>query len=672
MPLFSHGFLRVAVASPRVTVANPAANAKAILELLGQAEKQSVAITVFPELCLTGYTCADLFGHQTLQTAALAALREVCQCTRENYHGLAIVGLPWIEGTSLFNVAAVVHRGSVLGLVPKSYLPNYKEFYEHRWFAPAAKVTNSFAEFDGKSVLFGTDLLFKAVDVPGCVLGVEICEDLWMPIPPSSLQAIHGATILANPSASTELIGKVNYRKELVSQQSGRCLAAYLYAGSGVTESTTDVIFGGHSLIAEAGSILAESKRFERNSQLTVADIDLDRLQGDRQRQSSFSDAAYYGLTSENAFRIIEFKLEPCAWKAGDTLQRQVDPHPFVPSTGKDRDERCAEVFQLQTAGLAKRLEVVGAVPLTIGVSGGLDSTLALLVGCQTLDLLKRDRQQLTGFIMPGFGSTEKTKSLAHELIGHMGVKIKEANICELCLEEMRQLGHQPFGINLAGLDVHTLTEKLKSIPNDKRHDLIFENVQARMRTSLLMNAGFVVGTGDLSELALGWCTYNGDQISMYNPNVGVPKTLVRFLIRWVAEHYYQGKPLQTLLHQIADQVITPELLPMGPGGTEVQSTEASVGPYELQDFYLYHFLRFGFNPQKLLFLAGQAQFDQPYSEVERQRWLKVFLKRFFANQFKRSCMPDGPKIGSVSLSPRGDWRMPSDASVEAWLKEIE
>jgi NAD+ synthase (glutamine-hydrolysing) len=315
---------------------------------------------------------------------------------------------------------------------------------------------------------------------------------------------------------------------------------------------------------------------------------------------------------------------------------------------------------------------MVGSVPLTIGISGGLDSTLALLVACQTLDLLNRDRHQLTGFIMPGFGSTEKTKSLAQELVEHMGVKVKEANIRELCLEEMRQLGHQPFGIDLTGLDVNTLTEKLKTIPHDKRHDLVFENVQARMRTSLLMNAGFVVGTGDLSELALGWCTYNGDQISMYNPNVGVPKTLVRFLIRWVAEHHYQGKPLQKLLHQIADQVITPELLPMGHDGTDVQSTEASVGPYELQDFYLYHFLRFGFNPKKLLFLAGQAQFDQPYSEAERQMWLKVFLKRFFANQFKRSCMPDGPKIGSVSLSPRSDWRMPSDASVEAWLKEME
>lgn len=671
MPMFSHGFLRVAVACPRVTVANPAANVQAIIELLQRAKQQAVAVTVFPELCLTGYTCADLFGHQTLQAAALAALRDICQFTRESYHGVAIVGLPWLDGASLFNVAAVIHRGSLLGIVPKSYLPNYKEFYEHRWFAPADKVTNSFVDFDGKGIPFGTDLLFKAADLPGCIIGVEICEDLWMPIPPSSLQAIHGAIILANPSASTELIGKANYRKDLVSQQSGRCLAAYLYAGSGVTESTTDVIFGGHSLIAESGSILAESARFERSNQLTVADIDLDHLQSDRQRQPSFSDAAYYGLTSESLFRTIDFELKPSTWRTGDKLERRVDPHPFVPGAGKDRDERCAEVFQLQTAGLAKRLEVVGPIPLTIGVSGGLDSTLALLVACQTLDLLKRDRQQLTGFIMPGFGSTDKTKSLAHELIAQMGVKVKEASIRDLCLEEMKQLDHQPFGIDLTGLDVKSLTEKLKTIPNDKRHDLIFENVQARMRTSLLMNAGFVVGTGDLSELALGWCTYNGDQISMYNPNVGVPKTLVRFLIRWVAEYYYREKPLQKLLHQIADQVITPELLPMGPGGTEVQSTEASVGPYELQDFYLYHFLRFGFAPQKLLFLAGQAKFDQPYSEEDRKKWLKVFLKRFFANQFKRSCMPDGPKVGSVSLSPRGDWRMPSDASAEAWLDEL-
>lgn len=667
MPLFHQGLLRVAVASPRVVVADPQANLHAIVELLKQAEEQSVAITVFPELCLTGYTCGDLFNHSTLQQAALDALNELLQQSGLQYSGLFIVGLPWAIDGSLFNVAAVISRGELLGIVPKSYLPNYKEFYEQRWFAHASKLCVTEVDFNGRPIPCGIDLLFACSDIPGALVGVEICEDLWMPIPPSSLQALHGATILANLSASTEVIGKATYRKSLVSQQSARCLAGYLYAASGVTESTTDVIFSGHGLIAESGTMLAETPRFQRDSQLTIADLDLDKLQIDRRQQPSFADASQYGLMHPHQFRRIGFELKPRAWKSSDKLNRRVDPHPFVPSSGADRDERCAEVFSLQTAGLAKRLEVVGKVPLTLGVSGGLDSTLALLVACQTLDLLQQPRSQLTGFIMPGFGSTDKTKGMAHQLIQQLGVQVKEIDIRPLCLDEMKLLGHQPFGIDLNNLDVNNLMEKLKVVPKDKRHDLIFENVQARRRTALLMNSGFVVGTGDLSELALGWCTYNADQISMYNPNVGVPKTLVRYLIRWVAEHHYAGKPLQKLLHSIADQVITPELLPMGAGG-EVQSTEASVGPYELQDFYLYHFLRFGFSPDKLLFLASQATFDQPYSEDERQHWLTLFLKRFFANQFKRSCMPDGPKIGSVSLSPRGDWRMPSDASVNAWL----
>lgn len=667
MPLFHQGLLRVAVASPRVVVADPQANLQAIVDVLKQAEEQAVAITVFPELCLTGYTCGDLFNHITLQQAALRALIELRTWSDLQHTGLVIVGMPWAIDGSLFNMAAVLSRGHLLGLVPKSYLPNYKEFYEQRWFAHASKLNVTEVQFDGATIPCGTDLLFACSDVPEAIVGVEICEDLWMPVPPSSIQALHGATILANLSASTEVIGKSTYRRSLVSQQSARCLAGYLYAASGVTESTTDVVFSGHGLIAESGTMLAEAQRFRRDNQLTVADMDLEKLQIDRRQQPSFADAAQYGLVHPHQFRRIAFELRPRGWKHSDTLRRRVDPHPFVPSAGSDRDERCAEVFSLQTAGLAKRLEVVGKVPLTLGVSGGLDSTLALLVACQTLDLLQRPRCELTGFIMPGFGSTDKTKGLAHTLITELGVQIKEIDIRQLCLDEMKLLGHHPFGMELGHDDVATVMNKLKAIPKDKRHDLVFENVQARRRTALLMNGGFVVGTGDLSELALGWCTYNGDQISMYNPNVGVPKTLVRFLIRWVAEHLYAGKPLQALLNTIADQVITPELLPTGEG-QDVQSTEASVGPYELQDFYLYHFLRFGYTPAKLLFLASQASFDVPYSEAERQQWLKVFLKRFFANQFKRSCLPDGPKIGSVSLSPRGDWRMPSDASAAAWL----
>lgn len=667
MPLYHEGLLRVAAASPRVTVASPTKNLHAITEMLGQAEAASCAVTVFPELCLTGYTCGDLFQQSQLQQASLDALRELLLYTSQRYSGIAIVGLPWAIDGCLFNVAAVVHRGTLLGLVPKSYLPNYKEFYEQRWFAAASKLSVDEVLFDGKYIPVGTDLLFSVSDVPGLVLGVEICEDLWMPVPPSSIQALHGATLLVNLSASTEVIGKVNYRRSLVAQQSGRCLAAYVYSASGVTESTTDVIFSGHNLIAETGSILAESKRFERHGQLTIADIDVEKLQFDRRQQASFGDAAHYGFSSPLDYRRVTVELKPRAWKSSDTLHRTVSPHPFVPSAGSDRDERCAEVFQLQTAGLAKRLETVGKVPLTIGVSGGLDSTLSLLVICQTLDLLQRPHSELTGFIMPGFGSTDKTREMAHQLLEHLGVKSKEIDICQLCFDEMKQLGHAPFGIDLNSTDMTSFKEKLKTLPKEKRNDLVFENVQARRRSSLLMNAGFVIGTGDLSELALGWCTYNADHMSMYNPNVGVPKTLVRYLIRWIADHRYAGQPLQQLLHNIADQVISPELLPTSASG-EVQSTEASVGPYELQDFYLYHFLRFGFSPTKLLFLASQAKFDKPYSEAEREQWLKLFLKRFFTNQFKRSCLPDGPKIGSVSLSPRGDWRMPSDASPEAWL----
>ncbi|MFO0816034.1 MAG: NAD(+) synthase [Gemmatales bacterium] len=668
MPLFHHGFLRVAVASPRVSVANPSANVQAILQLLKQAEAASVAVTVFPELCLTGYTCSDLFQHQSLQQAAFQALHDIQDATRQQYTGLCIVGLPWAIDTALYNVAAVVHQGELLGIVPKSYLPNYKEFYEQRWFASASKLLVTEVPHQGKSIPCGIDLLFSASDVPGLTVGVEICEDLWMPVPPSSLQALHGATVLANLSASTEVIGKATYRRSLVSQQSARCLGAYLYAASAVTESTTDVIFSGHGIIAEAGTVLAEGERFQRTNQLTIADIDLEKLQFDRRQQASFSDASHFGLVTPYQFRHISFELKPRPSKTGESLQRRVDPHPFVPKSGPDRDERCAEVFSLQTAGLAKRLEVVGKTPLTLGVSGGLDSTLALLVACQTLDILQQPRSRLTGYIMPGFGSTSTTKSLAHQLLQHLGVPAREMDIRLLCLEEMKQLGHSPFGIALDNMSVDTLMPKLAEVPRDKRHDLVFENVQARMRTSLLMNGGFVIGTGDLSELALGWCTYNGDQISMYNPNVGVPKTLVRYLIRWVAGHHYAGQPLEALLHSIADQVITPELLPTSKTG-EVQSTEASVGPYELQDFYLYHFLRFGFSRSKLLFLASQARFDVPYTESERAQWLDVFLKRFFVNQFKRSCLPDGPKVGSVSLSPRGDWRMPSDASGQAWLE---
>jgi NAD+ synthase (glutamine-hydrolysing) len=671
MALTHLGFVRVAAATPRVSVADPAANARAIFECLETCRQHQAALAAFPELCLTGYTCGDLFGHARLLQTARAALDEVVEKSQSAFSGVIIVGLPLAAEGRLYNVAAVVHQGQILGFVPKTYLPTYKEFYESRWFSSGGRAVPDSVRWGSQDIPFGANLVFIADDVPGLALGVEICEDLWMPTPPSSHLALQGASVLVNPSASTELVGKVSYRRLLVASQSGRCVAGYIYAGSGVHESTTDVVFGGHSLIAENGVILKESERFARQGTVIVADLDLERLMGDRIRQGTFGDAAVLDPGQVQASRKVRFRLQPKTWPVGERLQRVVDAHPFVPAHPLDRDERCAEIFHIQVAGLAKRLETVGRVKLTLGVSGGLDSTLALLVACKTLDALDWPRQQLTGFVMPGFGSTEKSRQRALALIAYLGVGTRETDIRQLCLEEMRQLNHRPFGIDLNELTVSDLTTRLQSIPAEQLNDLVFENVQARMRTSLLMNGGFVIGTGDLSELALGWCTYNGDQISMYNPNLGVPKTLVRFLVRWVADHEMTG-PARQLLHEIDQGIISPELLPSGAGGQQIQNTEQCIGPYELQDFYLYYFLRFGFSPEKLLFLASQAHFEAEYSEAERKRWLRVFLQRFFTQQYKRSCLPDGPKVGSVSLSPRGDWRMPSDASAEAWLKQLE
>lgn len=666
--MLHHGFLRVATATPTLRVADCAYNASRLRCLMAQAAAEGVAVLVFPELCLTGYTCADLFHHNALHRGAVEALADLTEASGTLFGGVAIVGLPLAVDDQLFNCAAVLHRGRVLGVVPKSFLPNYKEFYEGRWFAPAATARSNQVVLNGQPVPFGTDLLFEAADIKGLTLGVEICEDLWVPIPPSSYQAVHGATVLANPSASNEVIGKAAYRRQLVQNQSGRCIAAYLYAASGVWESTTDVVFGGHCLIAENGILLAEARRFQREDALLVADLDLDRLHSDRLRTNSFGDAQLY-LKLDRAFRRLSFPLDPPA--ADPPLRRQIEAHPFVPRGTEQLRERCEEIFQIQVAGLAKRLEHVGKPPLAIGISGGLDSTLALLVTCKTADILGMPRQRIRAFTLPGFGTTLRTKANALALMRHLGVTACEVDIRGLCLELMRALGHRPFGLDLAGMDVETLTAALRQLPAECRQDLVFENIQARMRTCLLMNSGFVIGTGDVSELALGWCTYNGDHMSMYNPDASIPKTLVKFLVRWVAENEFDGDVRQTLLDIVATE-ISPELLPPGADGQSPHSTEGAIGPYELHDFFLFHFLRYSEPPEKILFLAGQARFDRTYSAEELRRWLEVFLRRFFGNQFKRSCLPDGPKVGSVSLSPRGDWRMPSDAAAALWLRWAE
>jgi NAD+ synthase (glutamine-hydrolysing) len=663
-----YGFLRVAAGCPELLVADPAFNADRTLDLLARAEQLGVNLAVFPEMGLTGYTCHDLYHTLPLQRAAAAALARVVTQGAKVFRGVAVVGLPLAIDGQLFNCAAVFHAGRLLGVIPKSYLPNYKEFYDARYFSPAANAVSREIHVAGQTAPFGTDLLFTCGTFPDFVLGVEICEDLWMPIPPSSLQALGGATVLANLSASNEAIGKAGYRKQLVGNQSGRCLAGYIYAAAGVGESTTDIVFGGHCIIVENGTILAESPRFRPGSDLLAADLDLERLRHDRVQTNSFNDNRR-DLAAGREVRRVTFDLE-LAPRSPDLL-RFVDAHPFVPQDPATLKDRCDEIFHTQTAGLVKRLAHVNSPCVSIGVSGGLDSTLALLVVCKTADALGWQRERIKALTMPGFGTTPETRGNALALMRLLGVSRREVDIREMCLQQMKALGHSPFGIPLEGETVESLTKKFPDLPAERKQDLIFENVQARVRTSLLMNTGFVIGTGDLSELALGWCTYNADHMSMYNPNVSIPKTLVKFLVKWAAENEFDGDTRRTLLAIVAT-AISPELLPPDAAGKIAQLTESAIGPYELHDFFLYHFLRFGAGPAKVLFLAEHAKFELPYTTELSRKWLRVFLTRFFHNQFKRSCLPDGPKVGSVSLSPRGDWRMPSDAVARAWLEELD
>jgi NAD+ synthase (glutamine-hydrolysing) len=663
-----HGFLRVAAACPELRVADCPFNADRTLELLADAEGRGVDLVVFPEMGLTGYTCYDLFHTLPLQRAAEAALAQVVEQSVGVFRGVAVVGLPLAIDGQLFNCAAVIAGGRVLGVIPKTYLPNYKEFYDARYYSPANNAVSREVCVGGQTIPFGTDLLFTCENLPDFVLGVEICEDLWTPVPPSTLQAMAGATVLANLSASNEAIGKSSYRRQLIGCQSGRCIAGYVYAAAGIGESTTDVVFGGHCVIAENGSILAESPRFRPGSSLLIADLDLDRLRHDRIQTNSFNDSRRDFMAGRE-IRRVRFALSRAS--RTPALERFIDAHPFVPHDPLTLKDRCDEIFHTQVAGLSRRLSHIHNHGVSIGVSGGLDSTLALLVVCKTMDLLGAPRERIKALTMPGFGTTSRTKTNAHALMRSLRVGVREADIRPMCFEQMKALGHAPFGISLDGVTIDTLTEMLLHLPPERRQDLVFENVQARVRTSLLMNAGFVIGTGDLSELALGWCTYNADHMSMYNPNASIPKTLVKFLVRWAAENEFDGDIRRTLLAVVATE-ISPELLPPSAEGTIAQSTEGTVGPYELVDFFLYHFLRWGAEPEKVLFLASQAKFDKEYTPEEVRNWLRLFLRRFFANQFKRSCLPDGPKVGSVSLSPRGDWRMPSDASARVWLEAIE
>jgi NAD+ synthase (glutamine-hydrolysing) len=660
------GFVRVTAAGHATSIANPLGNAAAAIKSLDQFADSDVV--VFAELSLAGYTCGDLFSQQHLLDQVLEALSLVTKHTVGRQQ-LVIVGLPIRVQGSLYNAAAAICDDQVLGIVPKQYLPNYQEFYEARWFAAADGSEPASVDLgELGEVPFGIDLLFECGDL---VVGIEICEDLWMPVPPSSLQASAGANLLVNLSASNEIIGKASYRELLVRSQSGRCLAAYAYSSAGPTESTTDIVFGGHCMITENGSLLAKSERIGEphcawlEQSHATADIDLQRLAHDRQITQSWQQAA---KRLPNEFRRIQFSGE---FDSSGSL-RNVVAQPFVPRDDSELHARCAEVFGIQCAGLAKRVSRLPAqLPLNIGVSGGLDSTLALLVAVKTCECRGWPLNRIAGITMPGFGTTSRTLEAARALMKHLNISAEEIDIRQLCLDTFKSLKHKPFGIDATQLELEEFVAALQGVPAANRNDLVFENVQARVRTMLLMNRGFVLGTGDLSEQALGWSTYNGDHMSMYNVNASIPKTLVKFLVKYVAEHEFDGE-VRTCLLDIVSTPISPELLPPDQSGQIQQLTEGSIGAYELHDFFLYHFARFGSTPQKILHLASLAQFSKNYSADEIRKTLRTFVWRFFANQFKRSCVPDGPKVGSVSLSPRGDWRMPSDADAQAWLSELD
>lgn len=638
----NYGFVKVAAAVPYVQVADCFYNIEKIEGLMRQASEKGVQIMAFPELAVTAYTCLDLFAQQTLLDNAEKALFKLVNDTAD-LDILTIVGIPLRTENRLFNTAVAFQGGRILGVVPKTHLSNYKEFQEQRWFTSALELQKPTINICGQEYPLDNYLLFNSGHIS---VGIEICEDLWVPVPPSSLLAMKGANIIFNISASNELIGKHNYLSSLICQQSARCIAGYVYASSGFGESSTDLVFAGNGIIAENGNLLAKSPRFTMEEQLVVSEIDIETLQNDRMVNNSFMRGAADLLKKET--QTIDFEVRV---PDGFCLTRPVDPHPFTPS-GDALKERCEEIFQIQVAGLAKRILHAHAQTAVVGISGGLDSTLALLVTVMTFDALKMPREQIIGITMPGFGTTGRTYNNAVNLIRSLGVTLKEISIKEACLQHFKDINHDP-----------------------SVHDVTYENSQARERTQILMDVanqenGLVIGTGDLSELALGWATYNGDHMSMYGVNGSIPKTLVRYLVEWVANNRVDEASRLTLL-DIVDTPISPELIPADENGNIKQKTEDLVGPYELHDFFLYHFLRFGSHPSKIYFLAQKA-FAGVYDNATIKKWLYTFFRRFFQQQFKRSCLPDGPKVGSVSLSPRGDWRMPSDAVSRLWLEEIE
>ncbi len=666
----------MSVAVPEVRVADVPFNVSATVDLARQAHEAHSVLVVFPELGLTSYTADDLFHQDALLEAACHGLEQVVDASVE-LNPLVLVGMPLRHDGRLYNVAVAVHRGAILGIVPKSYLPNYREYYEKRHFASGRHVRSAHLRLCGSDVPFGVDLLFAAQGIPDFVVHTEICEDLWVPVAPSSYGALAGATLLANLSASNVTIGKSDYRRSLGARQSAACIAAYLYSAAGGGESTTDLAWDGDAHIYENGRILAESERFSRKPQLIHADVHLHALVQDRMRMTSFADNALALESTAQPFRRITFPLD--LPQSDVPLERAVPRFPYVPADAERREERCFEAYHIQVAGLSKRLEATGIRKLVIGVSGGLDSTHALIVSCRVADQIGMPRRNVLAYTMPGFATSERTRSNALELMEALGVTSEEIDIRPSCMQTFRDIGH-PFA------------------EGAERYDVTFENVQAGARTSHLfrlanLHEGLVVGTGDLSELALGWATYGvGDHMSHYAVNASVPKTLIQHLIRWVADTTAMGAGTSAVLRRILDTEISPELVPAAAsasGDQPAQRSEESIGPYELQDFSLYYVSRYGLPPSTVAWLAEHAWSDvdrgrwpddipdakrRSYTREEIVTWLRVFLSRFFAtSQFKRSCMPNGPKVGSGgSLSPRGDWRAPSDASATVWLEELE
>lgn len=631
------GFVKVAAVTPDVRVADVDYNTEKICAAIDDAAQERAKIVVFPELCITGYTCGDLYLQDVLLNSTKKALKKIAKYTQDK-DMLVFVGLPLDMEGKLYNVAAALNRGEILGLTTKTFLPNYGEFYEMRQFTPGPDVCRDIL-FEGDRIPFGPQILFQATTMENLIVSAEICEDVWSPIPPSIKAALEGATVIVNCSASDEIAGKDSYRRTLISGQSARLISGYVYANAGDGESTTDVVFGGHNIIAENGIVLKETRRYRND--IVCSEIDIERIIGERRRNTTFR------MMREPELRRVPFYIE----SEETELTRVFAKSPFIPTNERIREKRCEEVLTIQAMGLKKRLAHTHAKTAVVGISGGLDSTLALLVTARAFDLLGKDRKQIYAVTMPCFGTTDRTYQNACEMSRKLGTTLMEVPITEAVKVHFRDIGHDP-----------------------QDHSVTYENAQARERTQVLMdianaNNGMVIGTGDMSELALGWATYNGDHMSMYGVNASVPKTLVRYLVKRAAD--IEGdKELKAVLYDVLDTPVSPELLPPKEGHI-AQKTEDLVGPYELHDFYLYYFLRFGYAPSKIFKLAEIAFADE-YDSVTILKWLETFCRRFFAQQFKRSCLPDGPKIGSVALSPRGDWRMPSDACVAAWLSDLE